>query len=303
MDNGSVANQAYAHMTDPDGNEITGQNSFRVDAVRSPAISIDKVASTDTITAVGQVVTYTITTQNTGNVTIGNVVITDPLPRLSTLNCDKPGPVTLAPGETKECTATYTVDQTDLDRGTVLNTSTVTGTRPTGDAIRNTDGETVTAQTTTGLELTKTASAARVQNAGDTITYTFDIRNTGTISVNNVQLTDPMAGLGEFVCTPALGSTLAPDAVLHCTADKVVTPDEMNLPTLDNTAVATATAADGTALTSQDSAQVIPVHQPRLSLEKTAAPVTFDDVDQTITYTFVVTNTGNARSRSSTPVT
>jgi hypothetical protein len=50
---------------------------------------------------------------NEGNVTLNNVNVTDPLPGLSALACDQALPAILAPGETLDCTATYTVASAD----------------------------------------------------------------------------------------------------------------------------------------------------------------------------------------------
>jgi len=42
---------------------------------------------------------------NDGNVTLSDVIITDTLPGLSPLSCSQP--ITLAPGASNTCTATY----------------------------------------------------------------------------------------------------------------------------------------------------------------------------------------------------
>ena len=39
--------------------------------------------------------------------------------------------------------------------------------------------------------------------AGDVVTYTFDGQNTGTSTLHNVTVTDPMTGLSAIDCTPA----------------------------------------------------------------------------------------------------
>ena len=65
----------------------------------------------------GSTVTYSYVVTNTGNVTLTNVTITDPLSGLSALVCDPTGTVNLAPGDELKCTATYTTDQGDIDAG------------------------------------------------------------------------------------------------------------------------------------------------------------------------------------------
>src|SRR6185369_3048426 len=67
--------------------------------------------------SVGQVVTYTLTAKNNGNVTLHNVTVTDN-PALSSFSCLPSSPVaSLAPGDSVVCHGTHTIDQGDLDSG------------------------------------------------------------------------------------------------------------------------------------------------------------------------------------------
>ena len=65
-----------------------------------------------------QVVNYTITATNTGNIELFNVTITSVK---GTLSCDSSIGGTLAPLASAVCTATYAVTQDDLDAGRVEN--------------------------------------------------------------------------------------------------------------------------------------------------------------------------------------
>jgi uncharacterized repeat protein (TIGR01451 family) len=102
-------------------------------------LTLEKVADKESVSTVGETITYTFTATNTGPVPLTGVVITDPLPGLSALSCTPAQPTTLAPGEKLTCTATYKVTQADLDSGAVTNTATATGTPPTGPPLRPTD--------------------------------------------------------------------------------------------------------------------------------------------------------------------
>ena len=83
----------------------------------------------------GDVITYKFTVKNTGNLTLNNVVITDPMMNgvpntitgggRSTTSC-------LAPLDASTFTGHYTITQADADKGHVDNTATVTGTPPSG---------------------------------------------------------------------------------------------------------------------------------------------------------------------------
>lgn len=296
IDNGSIENTATVTGTDPRGAAIapvTDGATITVD--QQPAMTLSKTPSVTEYDAVGDVVDYTIVATNTGTVTLSNVFVSDPLAGMTNWQCDRTGPISLAPGETKTCTGRKTVTQADLDAGSIINTSRVNSQRPDGTAMPTiTAGTVVDAQVSTGLTLTKSADRSRVAAAGDTVTYTFDAANTGTVTLNDVRIEDRLEGLSDLSCSPALGGSVAPGATMHCTATKVVTDTEMDLPTIDNSAAVTATAANGEQLAAQASATVIPIHQPKLTVTKSADVASFSAVDETITYTFVVANTGNA---------
>ncbi|MEW4925684.1 DUF11 domain-containing protein [Algibacter sp. 2305UL17-15] len=64
--------------------------AFAINAIMAqaqPSLSLTKTADVETYDAVGDIITYTFVTTNTGNVTLNNVTVTDPLPGLSPLVC------------------------------------------------------------------------------------------------------------------------------------------------------------------------------------------------------------------------
>jgi len=78
--------------------------------------------------------TYTITATNTGTTTQTDVVVTDPLLTPSTITC-----ASVAPGATCVLSGDYTVTQTDVDNGQIVNTAEVVSDDITTPV---TDGET-----------------------------------------------------------------------------------------------------------------------------------------------------------------
>ncbi|MGO3148396.1 MAG: DUF7507 domain-containing protein, partial [Leucobacter sp.] len=77
---------------------------------------------------------------NTGNVTLTGVTINDPMVGLSALAYVWPGDAgVLAPGESVAASATYTLTQTDLDRGSVKNTAIASGNDPSGTPVNDSD--------------------------------------------------------------------------------------------------------------------------------------------------------------------
>ena len=89
--------------------------------------------------SLGDTLTYRFVATNDGDVTLSDVVVTDPLPGLAPLVCVPAAGASLAPGATMTCTATYTVTQVDVDAGRIDNTATaVAGTprRGSGRSVR-----------------------------------------------------------------------------------------------------------------------------------------------------------------------
>jgi large repetitive protein len=105
-------------------------------AAGAPSMLVTKTASPNTNLSAGQVITYTYTVKNTGNVSLINIGLTDvhnaigaaPVPSSEVITSDVP-PLndssdatagngvwsSLAPGDTITFTATYTVQQSDVD--------------------------------------------------------------------------------------------------------------------------------------------------------------------------------------------
>jgi uncharacterized repeat protein (TIGR01451 family) len=135
---------------------LTPTDTVTVPGTQTPGLTLDKVADKASVSTVGETITYTFTATNTGNVSLADVAITDPLPGLSALSCEQPvgtavtQPVaSLAPGGVLTCTASYAVTQADLNAGAVANTATATGTPPTGPRLTPTDTVRIPADTPT----------------------------------------------------------------------------------------------------------------------------------------------------------
>ncbi len=122
-------------QTDPEDDDA----EVTIDLVPDPSIDIVKEGTVD-MTVVppdnqpnpGDVIHYTFTVTNTGNVTLTNIMVTDP--KVTVVG----GPIpSLGPGDSDSVTftATYVLTATDVAEGEVLNTAIVTGTPPNSDPI------------------------------------------------------------------------------------------------------------------------------------------------------------------------
>jgi uncharacterized repeat protein (TIGR01451 family) len=136
------------------------------------------------------------------------------------------------------------------------------------------------------LDLTVVPPADRA-DVGDRVNYTLTLTNDGNVTVTGATVADPL--LGALTCTPAQPATLAPGAALVCTGSHTLTQADLNAGTVHNVATGD---SDQTPPTDTPHDTPLP-RTPALQLAKTAAPTTFAAVGETITYTYVITNTGN----------
>jgi uncharacterized repeat protein (TIGR01451 family) len=305
LDAGGVKNLATTKGTPPGGDDVTDEADETVPAVQRPAINLVKTATNAIwggapligFNAVGDIIEYTLVAENTGNVTLTNVTITDP--KLGTLSCDSAAPVTLAPGEKLTCTGSYAITLADLDAGKVDNFASTTGAPPVGDVVTDDDDETVSGVRLPDIGLVKTATSANWSGSpfigfnavGDVLTYTLVATNTGNVTLTNVTITDPK--LGTLSCDIAAPVTLAPGAELTCTGSYTITQADLDAGKVDNTATTQGTPPSGPAVTDDDDETVSGTRTPGIALTKTATESSYDAVGDVLTYTLVATNTGN----------
>jgi uncharacterized repeat protein (TIGR01451 family) len=83
--------------------------------------------------------------------------------------------------------------------------------------------------------------ASGTVTVGDTLTYRMKLENEGNVSLTNVTVSDPLAGLSELSCGTELPATLATDATLECTATYSVQSEDTSIV---NTATASADLVD-----------------------------------------------------------
>ena len=298
---GSVANTATATGTGSNGVKVTDPDTVTVTIPANPSILLDKTASTiSDLDAngpdVGDTITFGFTVKNTGNVPLTSVGVNDP--KLGgAITCPK---TTLAPAELMTCTSkTYTLTQDDVNTGKVVNTATATGTPPTGANVTSTDSTTTTVPATPAITVDKTAGAlvdndSNGTDVGDTIAYTFVVKNTGNVTLTSVALSDPMFG-GAITCPK---TTLAPAESMTCTGKTyTLTQADVNAGKVVNTATVTGTPPTGSNVSGSDSTTTAFAGTAAIDLVKTAGAIT--DVDgngadagDTITYSFKVTNIG-----------
>ncbi|WP_434317310.1 DUF7507 domain-containing protein [Leifsonia sp. P73] len=211
--------------------------------------------------------TYTYTVTNTGNTPLTGIGITEtaftgtgtaPVP-----SCPS---TTLAPGESEQCTASYDATAADIDTGTISNAAVAGGQDAVAGAVSSPAATAeVTADQAPSLTLDKKADPTSITGAGQPITYSFVVTNSGNVTLLAVGITEQsFSGSGGplTVMCPA-DATLAAGASLTCTADYESTDADYAAGSITNTAVADATDPTGAAVQSAASTAVVDaVHLP-----------------------------------------
>jgi uncharacterized repeat protein (TIGR01451 family) len=190
----------------PPGTTVTDSNpaNYFGDQNGAPGIKIVKFVNgqdADTPTGPhvtpGSTLTFTYVVTNTGTVPLANVVVTD----------DKLGPITSFAGDTNgngllDTTETWTYTATAVAvAGHQTNTGTVTGTDNTTGAIVTDNNPANYFGDAPGIQIVKfvnghdadTAPGPNVP-AGSTLTFTYVVTNTGNVPLANVTVTDDKLG-------------------------------------------------------------------------------------------------------------
>ncbi|WP_397545114.1 beta strand repeat-containing protein, partial [Salinibacterium sp.] len=301
VDAGAVSNTASGTGTPstPGGTALTRTSPATVSLASAPGLTLTKSGAYSTGSgAVGSVITYTFTAANAGNVSLTAVSISDPLPNLSALTYTWPGTVgRLAPGQTVTATATYQVRQADIDSGSVRNTATAKGTPPTGAEISASSGQVTTPTQAAAPAITtaKRVTAGSGSAVGGVVSYEFTATNTGNVTLAGVSIADPKPGLSSLTYTwPGTAGILAPGQSVTATATYTVTQADQNAGSITNTSSASGTGG-GRTVTASSGAVTTPTaaSRPAIQVIKSANPTSAAQAGAAITYTFVLTNTGN----------
>ncbi|WP_281322051.1 DUF7507 domain-containing protein [Flavobacterium aestivum] len=335
IDNGSITNQAYVNgtapnntiVTDQSGDSPTGNNPNVIPICTNPKIALVKTNNIEVgpngcaVLAVGDVVTYTFTVTNPGNVSLHNITVTDPHTGLSAIalqSGDSNNNNILEVTETWIYKATYTVTQADIDNGSITNQASVSGTAPNNATVSDQSGDSPTGDnpnvipicTNAGIRLVKTNDIEVGPNGcstlavGDVVTYTFTVTNSGIVSLHNITVTDLHAGLSAIALQSGDSNN---NNILEVTetwiykATYTVTQADIDNGSITNQASVSGTAPNDTVVSDQsgdspagDNPNVITFCiTPGLTVTKTTTTASFSAVGDVINYTINVKNTGN----------
>lgn len=151
---------------------------------RRPGLSLDKVADAGLLDGTPPRVGYAITVRNTGNVTLRDVAITDPLLSPATTVCPA-----IAVGGTCQRTAAYEPTDDEIAAGRIVNTATATTTDITGETYSASDSATVDLSGIGTLRIAKSVAPARARR-GETALFTVSVTNSGRFARGRLRVVD-----------------------------------------------------------------------------------------------------------------
>jgi uncharacterized repeat protein (TIGR01451 family) len=251
LDRGVVYNQAHVTGWEPKGTQIAvssidgtplDSNDPLFDPAcpdctvsplqQQPGTQVVKTADrTQVYKQVGDVIPYTITVTNSGNVTLHDVLLRD----VATGQEIGTAIAQLAVGQSDVLSSTHTVTQADLDRGAVYKQTVALGKTPQDILTEgfSTDGDPLSALDPLldpdclactvspvlqlpGIKFIKTVDRTiAYDKVGQPITYTLTLTNTGNVTLHSLQVSDPNADQQTVadIATLAVGETLTFTAV------------------------------------------------------------------------------------------
>lgn len=301
IDDGSLTNTASAAGTDPNAAEVSSAAvQATANATQAPSLLLDKqIVQGDPYAAVDDAIEYSYTLTNDGNETL-NAPFTVNDDKIASVNCPADasatgnGDAALDVGESVICIATYTVLQTDLDAGSILNTASgqavdVNGGAITSPAVQLIANSVVDA----ALGLLKEVSAGDpFAVVDDVIDYTYTLSNDGnkTLVAPFVVEDDKIA---TVICPPV--AILAVGETLVCSASYTVSQLDIDEGGVTNTATASGQDTNGASISSPV-VQVTANASQNAVLDLAKSVISGDGygkVGDEIIYRYTLSNSGN----------
>ena len=198
---GGVTNVVTAKATgtassDPTKQKVTVQEAqveSDVEEAKS-SLEVEKIVTNSPTNragfALGEDINYKIVVRNTGNITINNIKVTDPL---TNGNWDI---ATLKPQEkSEEFLTTYTVKEQDIINEGVNNTVTATGTdinnqTVTNSSTANAGVEYKNPHLTVTKKVTSNPDNGKTYSLGETIQFEITVVNDGNLTIKDVEVSD-----------------------------------------------------------------------------------------------------------------
>ena len=320
VDSGYVSNRANISALDPSSKQIqdiSGPTALE-DAPtitilpQTPKIALIKTVRNSGIFRLGDDIKYDFTVANTGNVTLKIDSLSDN--KLSNrkgtyLSGDTDGNSALNVGEIWVYTGVHKVVQADVDSGKVINSALIYALDQQGSAVRDSSGSTTINNYPTVTQIAQLANIALVKTVtsngpymlGDTVSYSFVVTNTGTVSLTEIILKDSKLSGNITKLSNDVNGKLDVGESWTYAGDYTVTQADVDAGYISNTATVTAkdpqgndvNDISGSAINNNNPTVTIVSQSGKLTLVKKITNIGPFRIGSEIDYSFIVTNIGN----------
>ncbi len=176
------------------------------------------------------VLTYTATATNSGNVPLAEVTVSDLLVNAGGVEC-----ASLDLGGECELTGDYTVTQADVDAGEVTNTAAAVA----SGVSEQTASRTTEVAQEKALTLAKTATTGSFGSVGDRIAYSYEATNSGTVTLTGaLTIADDRIPASGITCPAVPAAGLGPGASVTCAGSYTVVQADVDASQVTNKATA-----------------------------------------------------------------
>jgi len=321
---GSISNMAHVSASNEteqaegnnDSNEVT--NTVDCEEPSPPDLQVTKTSDADGLLHEGDEFLYTITVTNVGDEEATGVKLSDELPVGEALHVAFPpfptfgghacvvassvgpsgvvhstvqclGPVTLGPGASASVTIRVVVSGEVC--GAITNVVDVEGANEPAANVGPDNHAEASDEIACAPRIRLLKGGPALAHVGDSVTYAFDVKNTGGIDLTNIDLTDATCDTA-----PSLTSDGDGDAILAVGESWSYECDHVIIGADGDPLHNVATVSgdhDGGTVSDMDAHDIDVLHA-AIDLEKTAAPAS-GPPGTPITYTYTVTNAGDTR--------
>ena len=298
---------------------VPSNPDFTITKVVADILNPDDSDGGSTVNQAGDKIVYTITVDNTGDVDLTGVTVSDLVEGTTATTVTRTGGDTnsnniLETTETWTYSTTYTVTQDDINTAGTFGNGTsgiqnvaTADTDQTGPKSANAEVPASTIEQTPALAIDKTVASVTDTNgngltdAGDVINYNVKVSNTGNVTLTGVTVVDPLTGQNISAETIAVGAS-KDFASTYTISQADVDGNGGGDGDIDNTAT-----ADSDQTGPSSDSEVVPLNlTPAIDIEKlvkvdgatafvdadtATGPNTFEGTP--VQFKFTVTNTGN----------
>ena len=264
--------------------------------VRTPSFTVAKTVDKTSVSS-PELLSYNMVIENTGNVSLTNVVVADQLSNGTAITLNGPANDigingALDVGESWQYTATYNVTQADINAAIDL-TNTITVDTSELD-VQSAEART-TIDSVPDMEVTKTVDLTSLTAPG-TLNYVIAVKNTGNVSLSNVSPVDTLPDgtsatlTGPITDIGVVGLLDVGETWQYTTLYTVRQAEIDDGRPRDNTVVVTSDETGADQFTAVATTTITAT--PAFTVEKTVDQTQIT-APGTLTYDIVVTNTGN----------